>query len=116
MNLDDFVAETIKQIIAGVVTAQSYGLTHGAKVNPATARPTSGGSSLYCHESGIMIQNVSFDVALTISQENATSTPAGVTVGSISVSSTDTSAVQNSSISRVKFEMPVMFPTTGNNR
>lgn len=37
MKLDDFVAETLKQIIRGVVVAQEYGSTQNAKVNPSTA-------------------------------------------------------------------------------
>lgn len=38
MNLDDFVSETLKQIIKGVVVAQEFGNTCNAKVNPITAR------------------------------------------------------------------------------
>jgi len=38
MKLDDFVAQTLKQIINGVASAQQFGNEHNAKINPNSAR------------------------------------------------------------------------------
>lgn len=113
MKLDDFVSETLKQIIKGVAAAQEFGSTRNAKVNPITARfhsSTQGQS--FCRETGVPLQHVAFDVAVTVTEEK-TSTGDGETVGSISVSPATSSSTHNSSISRIKFEVPVLLPTTG---
>lgn len=115
MKLDDFVSETLQQIIKGISNAKEFGATHGAQINPISIRPSGTDGRSYCKITGAPIQLVSFDVALTVSQESSTSGPEA-RVGSISVSSADTNTTQNSSISRIKFEIPVMFPTTGSNR
>lgn len=112
MKLDDFVSETLKQIIKGVVSAQEYGNSQNAKVNPITARfYNSTEGRAYCQETGVPLQGVTFDVAVTVTEEKK-STDEGGTVGSISVSSAGSSSTQNSSISRIKFEVSVLLPTT----
>lgn len=45
MKLDQFVSETLKQIIDGVCTAQKYAEQKGAFINPVTASFTSGNST-----------------------------------------------------------------------
>lgn len=114
MKLDDFVSETLKQIIRGVVAAQEFGNSQNAKINPATARFHSSTEGLsYCGDTGVPLQHVEFDVAVTVTEENI-ATDGGGTVGSISVSPNSSSTSQNSSISRIKFEVPILLPTTGN--
>jgi hypothetical protein len=113
MKLDDFVAETIKQIIKGVVSAQEFGNSKNAKVNPLTARyqgATDG--KIFCEQTGVPLQIVAFDVAVSVAEEQIASDESQ-TVGSISVSPASSSSTQNSSISRIKFEVPVLLPTTG---
>lgn len=113
MKLDDFVSETLKQIIKGVVAAQEYGNTQNAKVNPITARFHSNTEGhAYCQKTGVPLQKVEFNVAVTVTEEQS-STSDGGSVGSISVSSANANATQNSSVSRIQFEVPVLLPTTG---
>jgi len=113
MKLDDFVSETLKQIIKGVVAAQEFGNSKNAKVNPITARfHSSTEGHTFCQETGVPLQHVAFDVAVTIAEEQ-TETEGGESIGSISVSPASSSSTQNSSISRIKFEVPVLLPTTG---
>ena len=113
MKLDDFVSETLKQIIKGVVAAQEYGNTQNAKVNPITARFHSNTEGhAYCRETGVPLQKVEFDVAVTVAEEQ-TSANDGGSVGSISVSSASSNSSQNSSVSRIQFEVPVLLPITG---
>lgn len=113
MKLDDFVAETLKQIIKGVVAAQEFGNSQNAKVNPITARiHASTEGHAFCNETGVPLQHVAFDVAVTVSEEQLSSGE-HTTIGSISVSPVNSSSTQNSSINRIKFEVPVLLPTTG---
>lgn len=112
MKLDDFVAETLKQIIKGVVAAQEYGQTHSANINPATAVFNSAAAGqAFCQETGILLQKIGFDIAVTVN-ESQTAANDGESVGSISVSSTSSNSLQNSSVSRVQFEVPILLPTT----
>lgn len=113
MQLDEFVSETLKQIINGVVAAQDFGNQKNAKVNPITARfHSSTQGQAFCEETGVPLQHVAFDVAVTVS-EGQTTTDGNKSVGSISVSPAVTSSTQNSSVSRIQFEVPVLLPTTG---
>lgn len=113
MNLDDFVSEALKQIIKGVVVAQEFGNTCNAKVNPITARfHSSTEGHAFCNETGVPLQHVEFDVAVTVSEEKSTSEE-GTVMGSISVSPANSSSMQNSSSSRIKFRVPVLLPTSG---
>ncbi|HDZ48228.1 hypothetical protein LCGC14_0209850 [marine sediment metagenome] len=113
MKLDDFVSETLKQIIKGVVSAQEYGNTQNAKVNPNSARFHSNTEGhAFCSDTGVPLQKVEFDVAVTVTEEQTTASD-GESVGSISVTSASSNISQNSSISRIRFEVPVLLPTVG---
>jgi hypothetical protein len=113
MHLDDFVAESLKQIIKGVAAAQEFGNAQNAKINPVTARfHSSTEGQAFCQETGVPLQHVEFDVAVTVSEEQSSSN-GNTTVGAISISPVSVNSTQNSSISRIKFNVPILLPTTG---
>ena len=117
MDLQTFVAETLKQIVSGVADAQSgvAALNTNARINPAlvsedakrkSANPTP----------------VEFDVALTVSErsESARSETSEQYQGLISVvSAKDTASAQSShsgehqreAVSRVKFTVQLAQPS-----
>jgi hypothetical protein len=78
MELRDFVAETIKQVIDGVVTAQQYATSKGAHVNPAINFRTDQGMQMFDRETGQPIQLILFDVAVTAVE--GTKTQGGIAV------------------------------------
>lgn len=118
MKLEQFVEESLKQIIGGVLKAQVYGEQHGAHVNPVNATFNSNSQNVvYCTETGVPLQQVEFDVAVTVSESNASSQDNNVGVGDITVSAAPSeSSSTNSSASRIKFTVPVRLPTTGRQR
>ena len=67
MKLDNFVAETLKQIVKVVVEAQEYGHTQNANINPVITRFNGGaeGQSI-CRKTGMPLQNIGFDIAVTV--------------------------------------------------
>jgi len=98
MELQDFIGETLKQIISGVKNAQESAIELGAKVNPR------GGST-------VEMRNIHFDVAVSTSEGTETKGGIGVFVNPVgSVGSQDQSDVANSSMSRIKFSVPVKLP------
>jgi hypothetical protein len=101
MELQDFIAETLKQIISGVRRAQESAIDLGAKVNPR------GGSI-------VEMRNVHFDVAVSTSEGTEKKGSIGVSVGPVgSVGPQDQSDVASSSMSRIRFSVPLKLPAQG---
>lgn len=110
MQLNEFISQTLNQIIDGVTSAQEYGKTKKANINPSSARMDSKASGYcYCSETGIPLQDVEFDVAVTVSESNITSN-GDKNIGAISVTSLNQASNQNSSVSRIKFKVPILLP------
>lgn len=111
-TLQDFVAETLEQICAGVAQAQEAAAKHGGKVNPtafyagqeATDKALFGGSPRQ------LIQIISFDVALTVEQHDGGKSGIGVFAGGFGLGAQSNEARGSSSVSRVQFTVPLALP------
>ena len=111
MELKDFVAETLKQIIDGVSIAQTHGATKGARVNPGSlAFRTDQGMQIYDNETGQIPQIIEFDVAVTTTEGTQTKGGVGIFVGPVGLGSQGQSDAGRSSISHIKFSIPVLLP------
>ncbi len=118
MKLDKFVEETIKQVITGIGAAKSFGEQHNAQVNPASATFSSGNASvIYCSNTGVPIQEIRFDIAVSVSESNAETEAPEITVGSTTVTGNNSTAeTSNSSVNRIQFSIPVLLPISGRRR
>ncbi len=112
LQLEDFVSETLKQIINGVKSAQKHAAEYGARINPdsLTFRTDQGHVKMWDQKTGIVAQEVDFDVAVTTSQESKTKGGVGIFVGPVGVGSQGQSGAASQSVSRIKFNVPVVFP------
>lgn len=112
MDLETFIAETLRQIVKGVITAQQHKDCSGARINPDTIRNKPAGSEIYVGE---RVQKVEFDVAVTISEASEKQGKGSIGIASIGlgVGGQASSTASNSSVSRIKFEIPLILPTTG---
>jgi hypothetical protein len=111
MNLQDFVSETIMQIVSGVKAAQAVSAEHGSKVNPKLMSNYDYASQhgfLWCDSEYAQI--VQFDVALTATKESGAKGGIGLFVGAVSIGATKGSNSENTSVSRVKFSVPLVLP------
>lgn len=111
MDLRDFVAETLTQITDGVRDAQTRAAEHGSRVNPQIL----GGAAIaaqfgFLPADGGPAQIVQFDVALTVKEGTGTKGGIGISVGAVTLGSTGQSNAENSSVSRVKFCVPLGLP------
>jgi hypothetical protein len=98
MELQDFIAETLKEIISGVRRAQESAIELGAKINPR------GGSI-------VEMRSVQFDVAVSTEEGIGEKGGIGVFVGPVgTVGSQNQSDVASSSMSRIKFSVPLKLP------
>jgi hypothetical protein len=94
MDIKEFIAETLKQIIDGVVDAQKYAKNKNAVIVP-------------WHDSQKVVD---FDVAVTVADSKETGGKAGISVWSIGANINRTSECSSSTTSRIRFEIPVELP------
>ena len=113
MKLEDFVAETLMQIVKGVATAQQQAAERGAQINPSqlSCRTDQGTVVLWDKRTGVLGQQVEFDVAVTAVEDKKTKGGVGVFVGPLALGSQGESGKVNQSVTRIKFSVPVLLPT-----
>ena len=119
MELKDFVEASLVQICRGIEGASASLADTNAHINPKNIYVNSGDRQNY----GRLVQNqeynpvvelVDFDVAVHVSEGTETNGRIGISVGSIGLGAGGKSQESNRSESRIRFKIPVVFPTTGN--
>ena len=114
MELREFVAETLRQLIDGVAVAQGYATEHGATVNPSDIwyQADQGVVKIQDRATGALVQEINFDVAVTANDGTKTKGGIGVFAGAVGLGSQGQSEASNQSISRIRFSVPLALPTT----
>jgi hypothetical protein len=115
MNLQEFVRETLRQIIVGVKDAQEVCAESGGDINPQGLRfmPDQVGERRWDTRTDIFAEAVEFDVAVTVDTSSSAKGGIGIVVGAVSVGSVKDSEFKNGSISRIRFRVPVILPSGG---
>jgi phage tail sheath gpL-like len=111
MDLKEFVAESLKEVISGVKDAQIHAHENGAEICPTLQRRGESKAAYYVScRSNEKVVFVNFDIAL--SAEDTTKGDAGgkLSIKIASLSAGVEKAETNSSISRLQFELPVVWP------
>jgi hypothetical protein len=103
MNLEDFVKESLAQIFRGVKGAAAVALATGAAIDPRQY-----GTVTRTDDVGRTIQNIAFDVAVTVTETD--DVKGGISVMGIGVKGTTSEL--SSTVSRIKFRVPVTLPTS----
>jgi len=118
MELKDFVSETLKQIIDGVVNAQNHAIEHGAEINPRDLHLLKSGSQPAYSNGGHnkFAQVVDFDVALTTTDGKKGKGGVGVFTGPLNIGGNLQTEQLNSSISKINFSVPIFLPTQEKNK
>jgi hypothetical protein len=112
MQLDEFVRETILQIIQGVKQAQEQSDRNrlGALVSPFVTRSEGTPGGMLCAGDRGAMQVVEFDIAIAVTKGNKAKGGAGLVIGPLVLGARGASEAQASTVSRVKFSVPVSFP------
>ena len=112
MKLQEFVSETLKEIIAGVKESQKYAESEGAWVSPRMFTRGDKTSIRYLADKDhANIEQIEFDVAVTSTEGSATEAGAGIFVAAIGLGAKGKSDASSSSVSRIKFSIPLGLPT-----
>jgi hypothetical protein len=110
-SLADFVAETLSQIVAGVRKAQA--VDHGEYVSP-TGIMTSGDHApkgkYFITQARNIVQMVEFDVAVTVVESANVEAGGRISVLSIGIGGKADTGSENTSVSRIRFSVPVAMP------
>lgn len=111
MDLQEFVKQTLTQIIEGVTDAQKQVSEKGGEINPHinTSHEQLGKQGFLFSSEG-PVQIVKFDVALTVGEGKGTKGGIGVFAGVVGLGSSGESSSENSSVSRVEFSVPLLLP------
>ena len=113
MQLDEFVSETLQQLMTGVHNAQEHAQELGGQVNPHGARFTTKGASPTGYRRNDMapVHLVEFDVALTVAEGQKVKGGLVVLVaGLLGAGARAEKENTASRVSRVRFAVPVMYP------
>jgi len=112
MQLEDFLSEALQQIARGIKSAQTGAGELGAAVNPAMDPLHSGVIDGFIRTgTGLMIQIVKFDIAITATESTGTKGGVGVVTGMFNLGSSGNSHESTSAVSRLQFNVPVSLPT-----
>jgi hypothetical protein len=109
MNLEEFISDTLTQIIKGVKKAddEAKAVGGGGRVNPPVMDPGNKTRTALFSNLYQTTDMVEFDIALTVSNE----TTGGGKVGIVHIASIGGElSSTNTSVSRVKFKVPVALP------
>jgi hypothetical protein len=108
MQLQDFVSGALLQILNGIRDAQVQGAALEAVVSP---------DRIYGHTQGLRIINderpiheVAFDVAVTSEEGKSKKGGIGIVVASVALGTQGQADSKNTSVSRISFSVPVVYP------
>jgi hypothetical protein len=111
MQLQEFVSGALIQIVDGIRDAQGIGAKSGAIVAP---HEVFGDTKDLIHtEHGRPIHKVTFDVAVTSEEGKSSKGGIGVVVATIGFGTQGQADSRNTSVSRLNFSVPIVYPVQG---
>jgi hypothetical protein len=111
MQLEQFLSETLQQILRGISDAQSSAASFGGVINPGLDPLHAGPIEGFIRTGGgLLVQIVSFDIALTATESTGTRGGVGVVTGMFNLGSAGNSQDSSGTVSRVQFSVPVSLP------
>lgn len=99
MELKEFIANTITEIQKGVQLAIDQTENIKGAVNPVWGKQGMGRDN---------VQNINFDIAVTVSEKNGEQATGGIKVMGIGLDGKVNSSSENSYVSRIQFSIPII--------
>ncbi|MEC9407385.1 MAG: hypothetical protein VX549_08920 [Pseudomonadota bacterium] len=117
MELKEFIRESLVQIARGIEESNSQLADSKASVNPPSVKVYSKEAKAYGRvstqmvDSAALVEFVEFDVAVTADSGSETGGGLKVSIASIGAGAEGKSSTSQSSASRIKFGIPMVYPT-----
>lgn len=113
MELKEFISESLKQIIDGIIDAQAYAKDKHATINPEGLKYDNQ-KNLIVHRASASLdyvpQIIDFDVIVTVSEGEKAKASLGVFSGVLGLGTQAQIESGNIVANRIKFSVPVIFP------
>jgi hypothetical protein len=110
MKLDEFITQTINQIIDGVAKSQEHAKEANAYVNAPIIIDANRVYDYY-QNSLPQPQIIEFDIAITTTESKGLKGGAGIFVASFGVGYQGEKSLSGMEVSRIKFSIPVVLPS-----
>jgi hypothetical protein len=111
MDLQDFVSQTLTQIVSGVRAAQTEVRSMEADINPHLSSSSEQAGKLgFFWAGGRAVQVVQFEIDLTVVEGTGTKGGIGVFAAGIGFGSSGQSNSESHAVSRIKFAIPIALP------
>jgi len=114
MKLDEFIFESLKQVIDGIEKSQEYAKEKGASIsaeNLTFVGAKNGAGIVFMNQrSGEIVEKIEFDIAVTAKEGDKAKGGIGLFVGALGIGTQGQVESENSSISRLKFSIPLHLP------
>lgn len=111
MNLQEFIQSALSEIVAGVAGAREEAQKHGASIGSMQLYGHVKEAKIITNEDDKPVTQIEFDIALADSSGTSTKGSIGVFLGSVGLGSQGASQAETTSHSRIKFSVPVAFPS-----
>ncbi len=112
MELKKFVSTALIELIDGVVEAQKHAESNRALITPGwDTKVTRLSGNVEDHDFLWEPHMVEFDIAVTTGDVTGGTAEAGLFVGAFSIGSQVKGETTNQTLSRIKFSIPVYFPS-----
>jgi hypothetical protein len=108
MDIKQFVKDSLIQIAGAIKDANTELAELGSQANPPGATSQSEAGTTYVDV--IDTQNIEFDLAVTITETATTSGGGSISVWSVGIGGEKSSEGSKSSVSRIKFTVPLKLP------
>ena len=113
MQLDEFITETLKSIIKGIKDSQDFAKDNGSIVNPLKNRYSEGTHiKVGNRDEGTVVSHIEFDIAVTASTKQESGVSGGINVLSLNIGGKTSEIENNQTISRIKFSLEVLLPSS----
>ena len=108
IKLEDFISETIQGFVNGVEDAREKIKERGATIVVDLVSGDIPKNQLR-DRGGFLVQNIEFDIALTVEKGSTKEGIVGVMAGIFGAGAKGTNTMENQSLHRIKFAIPIQF-------
>lgn len=114
MELETFITETLKSVIAGAVGSNVFAKENNALINPTLGFYDHSDQNLMwlddVNQRKRVVTKIDFDVAVTASSEEESKVGGGLKIQVLNLGASSTNNAVNQTSSRIKFAVNVALP------
>jgi hypothetical protein len=111
VELRDFISNSLIQLIDGILNAQAYAESKGAKINPTDRFPSDFEKMSRTEKEFRLVHVIEFDVAVAVTENKQLAGGIGIVVPELNLGYQGKIDRSKNAISRIQFSIPIILPT-----